>query len=702
MGALPVVPCLALALERPLALLLLALALPLLLAHLARRRRQRVVVPQVALLVEARGAVAGGGLGARLREPLALLARVGALCALVLVAAGLPEAPAASRALVLVLDADATREAREADGRARWLHGLEAASAEVRAHAAGPLGVVVAQDVPWVLAQDVPAATGPREALAARLGPTGDLARLRGRGPAPLGPALALARRLAGAGGRVLALTARDLPPQAGELGVEVRGVGTADDDVGFVALRLLPAGPGEAGGERVRLVLGVQALGARAAQRRLVVQVGEGWREERSLALEADEQREVVLEVPVPPEGGVLRARLEPEGGGTADRLARNDALEVVLPAPARPAVLAVHDGAGLKPWTAAALGAMGERLDRARSGAVAASALASAGPRDVVVGDGAALPAGSLVPGAYVFLAPSGGELPFGLAAPVERPVVWRALPGHPLALDLDLADAWVARATPLQPGPGLVAVATAGADQPVLAEGERDGVRYEALALDPAASDLPVRAAFPLLLRNAILRLARARTEALPPFVQAGEPLRARLPLPGGERVRVAWAGAAAPQEARVGLEQGPTAPYDALGLARLEPGAPTAAAAGGPGTGGAGAAAAPGTAAAAATAAAGAAAGSLQVAVVDLTPWRIAPARLPGPLPAPQPAPGAPAPGWAQALLGLAALLLALDLALGRARGGGTAGPPGVALSPLRASLALWKTESSAKP
>lgn len=674
MGAGLVLPWLALALERPLALLLLALALPLLAAHLARRRRQRVVVPQVALLVEARGAVAGGGLGARLREPLALCARLLALAALALVAAGLPTAPPAARALVLVLDADATSEALEADGRPRLQHGLEAAAAEVRAHADGPVGVVVAAGQPWVLAEGVGPADGEREALAARLLAGEDLARLRGGGPAPLAPALALARRLAGEAGRVLLLGARELPADEAARGVEARGVGTADDDAGFVGLRLVPAAPAGDEGERVRVTFGVQALGARAAQRRLVVEVAEAaYRHEQPVALEADERRDVVLEVPVPPQGGVLRARLDAQAGGTADRLARNDRLEVVLPAPVRPAVLAVHDGGGLKPWTAAALGAMGERIDRARSGAVSAAGLAAAAAHDVVVVDGAVLPPGSLRPGAWVFLAPSGGELPFELAAPVERPLVWRALPGHPLALDLDLADAWVLRATPLRPGPGLVAVATAGADQPVLAEGEREGVRYVALALDPAASDLPVRAAFPLLLRNAILRLCRARAEALPPYVQAGQPLRARLPLPGGEQVRVAWAGAATPQPARVGLEQGPLAPYDALGVARLLPA-------------GEGPAGPP----------------ALRTAVVDLTPWRIAPARLPGPRPAPAKAPGAPAPPWAQALLGLAALLLVLDLALGRRPAGRAAGRTGVALSPLRASLAPWKTESSAKP
>lgn len=656
---------LALAWERPLALALLALALPLVLAHLARRRRERLVVPQVALLVEARGAAAGAGLGARVREPLALAARLLALGSLVVVAAGLPQAGApAGRALVLVLDGDATTLAREADGRSRQQQALQAAAEEVRAHAAGPVSVVVAAPSAWVLAQDV--APEAREGLAQRLEQARDLERLRPTGPAPLEPAVALARGLAGDAGRVLVLSARALPE-----GVEVRGVGRADDDMGFVDLDLAP------GGEEVRVTLGVQALGARAARRRLVLEADAGWREVRDVVLESDERTGVSVRVPVPPQGGLLRARLEALPGGTADAFARNDALEVVLPARARPSVLAVHDGRGLSPWTAAALAALGERIDTQRSGAVAASGLAGAPARDVVLVDGAPLPPGTLRPGAYVFLAPSGGELPFALAAALDRPLLWRDLPGHPLALDLDLPAATVLQARPLLPAPGMVGVAFAGSDQPVLAEGEREGVRYVALALDPAASDLPVRAAFPLLVRNAILRLWRARSEALPAFVQAGQPLRARLPLPGGEAVRVAWAGRAAEVPARVTLDEGPPAPWDALGVARLRP------------------------------------AGDvrdevLRAAVVDLTPWRIAPVRVPGPVSeavVPTPAAG---PGWSRGLLLLALLLLALDLALGRAWGGAHAragegsGRSGVALSPLRASLAPWKTESSAKP
>ena len=45
------------------------------------------------------------------------------------------------------------------------------------------------------------------------------------------------------------------------------------------------------------------------------------------------------------------------------ADAFARNDELQVVLPPALRPSVLAVHDGQGLRPYTAAVLAALDPR---------------------------------------------------------------------------------------------------------------------------------------------------------------------------------------------------------------------------------------------------------------------------------------------------------------------------------------------------
>jgi hypothetical protein len=98
-----------------------------------------------------------------------------------------------------------------------------------------------------------------------------------------------------------------------------------------------------------------------------------------------------------------------------------------------------------------------------------------------------------------------------------------------------DLDLGTAYVIRGHPIR-GEGVRSLAEADG-QTVLAEGERAGVRYVVLGLDPEGSDLPLRAALPLLVRNAIRRLAAQPTRPLAPLYRAGESLRPRLPLPYG---------------------------------------------------------------------------------------------------------------------------------------------------------------------
>jgi hypothetical protein len=60
------------------------------------------------------------------------------------------------------------------------------------------------------------------------------------------------------------------------------------------------------------------------------------------------------------------------------------------------------------------------------------------------------------------------------------------------------------------------------------PVVVEGERDGRRWLAFGLDPDGSDLPLRAALPILLRNAIRRLAPAAARRLRPFYRSGDRL------------------------------------------------------------------------------------------------------------------------------------------------------------------------------
>jgi hypothetical protein len=597
------VPLLAWFLEEPRALWGLLLALPLVAAHLVRRRRLRVVVPFVPLLVEARGPVRGGGGWRRLSEAAALACRLLALAALALaLARPLAAQPPVPVPLVLVLDLDVTVTAREPDGRSRLAHALALARAEVRGHAAGPVSVVLAGATPRVLAREA----ADREALAAR-GLEGIEAA---PGTADLAAALDLARALAGERGRVKVLSARALPPTLAR--VDPLGTGTTDDDVGFVDLgvRAVEDGP------RVRVEATIRGYRRTEPARpvRVRVRVGETVTEERALTLPLGADAAFAVELLPPAEGAAVVLTLESD---EPDAFPANDRVSLWLPPPLRPSVLVVTGDDGMRPYTAALLVALGDRIDRGKSGTVSARALG----------------------GAWLFLAPLAGALPFAVGPPVERPLVWRTRAGHPLVRDLDLGEAWVARAFPLLEGPGVEGLAFAGADQPVVAEGEREGVRWVAVGLDPEKSDLPVRAVLPLLLKNALLRLARAPAAPLPPFVRAGGMLRPVAPLPGGPDARLRWPGGSA--TARLEPEgEGFRVPAGAHGAVEVETGS-------------------------------GAALWTGHTAFVDLDPARsIVPVRPPALPPAPREDPPNPGSGLLRLLLALAALLLLLDLLLSR--------------------------------
>jgi len=72
--------------------------------------------------------------------------------------------------------------------------------------------------------------------------------------------------------------------------------------------------------------------------------------------------------------------------------------------------------------------------------------------------------------------------------------------------------------------------------------------DGVRWIAVGLHPEGSDLPIRAAMPVLLRNAVRRLATPRRAGLPPFLRAGEAVGRPGDAPFYADARIAITGVA----------------------------------------------------------------------------------------------------------------------------------------------------------
>jgi hypothetical protein len=146
-----------------------------------------------------------------------------------------------------------------------------------------------------------------------------------------------------------------------------------------------------------------------------------------------------------------------------------------------------------------------------------------------DVVVADGVEPPEGRP---ALVFAAP--GRV-------VERPLLW-GVGRHPVLEGADLAPLRIERAALLSPAEGETAI-VASASGAVGVAGERDGVRRVTLGFAPDASTLPLEAAFPVLVRNALAWVA-APARA-PRFVVAGEP------VPGGDGEVVALPQPAGPR-------------------------------------------------------------------------------------------------------------------------------------------------------
>ena len=641
----------ALELARPAMLWGLALGLPILLFHLYHRRRQRVEVPFIGLLRDSLGPTRHVSRFKWLREAASLAARLLALAAVVLALGGLrpAEARAPTVDLVIVVDGDVTTAARESDGRARLVHGFEHARAHARAHVAGRVGVVVAGASPVMLngslGQDREALVRELDDWMVRLGPD---ARLVGGDPLPV-PAtqdtdLRAAWRMAAeaaatrGAGRVLVLTARPFETPTGTPTV-VAGAGETRADQRFVGFELVRAAGESSPLARFRITTDT----ADDTTRMVRVRLAERTLHEAPVTITAGTNATLDVPLPADAEGGWLVGELVGD-----DALAYGNRVDAWLAPTPRPSVLVVHGGRP-RAGPMLALRGLATAIDWKRSGLVPVADFAKAPMRDVVLVDGASLPEDSLRPGAYLFLAPLGGALPFELGKQLERPLVWRTESDHPLMRWLDFTAADVQRGVPMS-GDGLRPLAFADGAV-VIAEGQRDAVRYVAIGLDPDASWLSVQTAVPLLLRRAVLRLATAPTAPLRPFYRVGEPVRPDVVLPGGPEALIRWP---APGSDTTGVNRVVRTRVDPSGRAWQVP-------AGAHGRVEIEPVAGAGTEDADAT--------RFPTAFLDLSATRsIAPARAPDALPAARERPTSREDDWRRWLVLLAGALLAIDLLL----------------------------------
>lgn len=124
-----------------------------------------------------------------------------------------------------------------------------------------------------------------------------------------------------------------------------------------------------------------------------------------------------------------------------------------------------------------------------------------------------------------------PEGVEGPLEIAGTIDRPFFDVLRREHPLLRHAAIADVNVARALLVHPQPDDVVVAgdTRG---PLIVTGTRGAARFVALTFDVRESDLPLRAAFPVLLLNAIDSFAETDA-AYRGSVATGAPVTLALP-------------------------------------------------------------------------------------------------------------------------------------------------------------------------
>ena len=508
--------------------------------YLLKPRRRRVVVAFAPLWLPGAGERRSERWARRLRRWLSL-ALQGVIFGLLLLAAADPRpgaADAAGRSVVVLVDRSASMAATDEPGT-RLGVARERARAIVGGLGAADRALVAS------FAADVTAESG-FETDARRLARAVDAVG-PSEEPADLGRALAFAAAvLRGRPHPTLVLVSdgrfsddararvrwgdtptADASPSLAGIDVRWARVGRRARNVAITAFaaRRLPADP-----TSVDAAVTVRNFGDAPAQVTLEITAGAIPVERVHLALAAGETRRHVL-----PDGAAPGARLEArllEG----DDLALDDRAYAAVPGLERLRVLRVG---GPNLYLDGALLSLGESVavHGARAQAAEATRARWTG-YDVVIFDGVA-PAPVPAAGHFLYLAPRGAGSPFPARGVVRDPVVSDARRGHPLLRQLELADVNIAEADRLSLAPGDVAVASSF-DAPIIVARERPGLRVAALAFDVRRSDLPMRAAFPLLVSNALGWLAGTEArEALPVVVGA----TARVPAPpGATRVEV----------------------------------------------------------------------------------------------------------------------------------------------------------------
>lgn len=431
---------------------------------------------------------------------------------------------------IIVVDTSASMGAVTEDGRSR-LDVARSRAAELigLADDGRVVSLVQAGAHARVLADAVPAG---------QAAPALDRLALSG-GRAAMDEALTLAAALIRPGeGTAIQVLADRLPDDAtafAPAGTRVDIVGDTQPNLGIGAIR---GSRLSAGGATV--LVEVDSFSALAVEARVSIEVGEEVvaRERVDVPPNGRVDVELALDGEVPDDGLVVaRVRLVgqgPDGEPLVDGLVSDDQAQMVLPE--EPALQVLHVGPD-NVFLDAALRALPD---------VVVTRLPRMPPQvdaDVIVLDRLPLPAQPAAP--VLAIAPT--SLPDGLAVAGTRdlPSVTQVDVASPLLLDADLRTLAVAR-TDVVEAPALRTV-LGGPGGPLLLEGRQGEVGLVLLPFALTDSNLPLQAAFPVLVANSLTHLA-GRPADLPLIAGADRtlPLPAGVPAtltaPDGEAIRI----------------------------------------------------------------------------------------------------------------------------------------------------------------
>jgi Ca-activated chloride channel homolog len=475
----------------------------------------------------------------RILRNLALLAEVLAIAVLALALARPLLAGRSGQAgdAILVLDATASMQAREG-GRTRFDLARERAFAEVAAlRRDGRMLVIRAGLSPRILA----GFTADREAL-----------RRAVRGAAPgdetgnLGSALALAfsLRSAARGDRVVVVTDNAFdsvgPVDLAHPWIRWVSVGSSRANAGITALAFRRTADRDGGYE---MFLSVENFAPVQVSFPLTVSAGAAEVVREQVSLGPGQARALSV-----PWTGPTTGRVTAAIGASDDLDADNRAFAVFAPARAVRVRLVGPRNVFLESALSALPNVTVFRTEQVPAGTV------DGGEADLTVYDGVVPTVDAPGTGgpAIVF-----NSVPRGL--PVRSAGVREGLRidavdrRHPLTASVTLEGTSIARALRLEPGPGFATLAGAGG-QPLILAWDQPGRKLLLLGFDIRESDLPLRAAFPVLMANALewffpswlsVHAEQARAGASVLLAPVGEGPVA-VTLPGGAR-RTLAAGA-----------------------------------------------------------------------------------------------------------------------------------------------------------